>query len=60
MTEMIDSLVQVITSYLQQFGVPFGILLILLESIIPILPLGVFIAFNMIAFGNFIGVVSPL
>ncbi len=55
MTEMIDSLVQVITSYLQQFGVPFGILLILLESIIPILPLGVFIAFNMIAFGNFIG-----
>ncbi|MBQ7136670.1 MAG: VTT domain-containing protein [Bacilli bacterium] len=52
MVDMIDSFVQLITSYLQQFGVPFGILLIISESIIPALPLGVFIAFNMMAFGS--------
>jgi len=55
MIEMIDSFVQFITNCLQQFGVPFGILLIISESIIPALPLGVFIAFNMIAFGGVIG-----
>ena len=55
MVEMIDSFVQLIISYLQQFGVPFGIILIISESIIPILPLGVFVAFNMIAFGGFVG-----
>jgi len=55
MMEMVDSFVQLITSYLQQFGVPFGILLIISESIIPALPLGVFIAFNMMAFGGVVG-----
>lgn len=55
MTEMIDSLVKLITLYLQQFGIPFGIFIIILESIIPALPLGVFIAFNTIAFGNLVG-----
>ena len=55
MVEMIDSFVQLITSYLQQFGIPFGIFLIILESIIPALPLGVFIAFNMMAFGGIVG-----
>lgn len=53
--EMVDSLVQLITSCLQQFGVVFGVLLIVFESIIPALPLGVFIAFNMIAFGGVLG-----
>ncbi len=55
MMEMIDSFVQLMISYLQQFGVPFGIGLIILESIIPVLPLAVFIAFNMMAFGEVIG-----
>jgi len=55
--EYIDNFVQIITSYLQQFGIPFGIFLIILESIIPALPLGVFIAFNMVAFGNVLGFV---
>ncbi len=55
MVELIDSFVQQITIYLQQFGVPFGIGLIILESILPALPLGVFIAFNMLAFGEIIG-----
>lgn len=55
MIEMVDSFVQLMISYLQQFGIPFGIGLIILESIIPALPLGVFIAFNMMAFGGAIG-----
>ena len=57
MVEQIDMFVQLITSYLQQFGIPFGIFLIILESIIPALPLGVFIAFNMAAFGGLLGFV---
>ena len=57
MLAKVDWLVELITSYLQQFGIPFGILLIILESIIPILPLGVFVAFNMMAFGNVLGFV---
>ena len=52
---LIDSFIKSITSYLQVFGIPFGCFLIILESIIPVLPLGVFVAFNMMAFGNFIG-----
>ena len=55
MAEQIDNFVQIITSALQQFGIPFGIFLIILESIIPALPLGVFIAFNMTAFGGMLG-----
>ena len=55
MVEQIDTFVQMITSSLQQFGIPFGILLIILESIIPALPLAVFIAFNMAAFGGLLG-----
>ena len=55
MMEIVDSFVQLITSYLQQFGIPFGILLIIVESIIPALPLGVFVAFNMMAFGGGVG-----
>lgn len=55
MADIIDSFVQLITSYLQQFGILFGILLIISESIIPVLPLGVFIAFNMMAFGSIKG-----
>lgn len=57
MMEVVDSFVQLITSCLQQYGIPFGILLIILESIIPALPLGVFIAFNMLAFGGMLGFV---
>jgi len=55
MLEMIDTFVQLITSYLERFGVPFGFILIIMESIIPILPLGVFVAFNMMAFGGVTG-----
>ena len=55
MQEIINSFVNNVVTYLQMFGIPFGCFVIILESIIPALPLGVFIAFNMIAFGNIIG-----
>jgi len=37
------------------FSVSIGIIVIILESIIPVLPLSLFIAINTIAFGNVIG-----
>ena len=55
MQQIIDTVVNNIVVYLHQFGVPFGCLIVMLEAIIPALPLGVFIAFNMMAFGNCIG-----
>lgn len=57
MQEIIDNIVKFAVSNLQSYGIVFGCILILLESIIPALPLGVFIALNMIAFGNVIGFV---
>lgn len=55
MQEIIDSIVNFAVSNLQSYGIVFGAFLILLESIIPALPLGVFIALNMMAFGNVVG-----
>ena len=55
MQELIDNFVNNIIYYLQDYGILAGILIIILESIIPALPLGVFIAFNMMAFGNAVG-----
>lgn len=55
MTELIDAFVSTAVDYLQVYGLPFGFLLIVLESIIPALPLGVFVAFNMMAFGTIVG-----
>lgn len=40
---------------LQEYGFFAGALLIILESMIPILPLGIFVAFNFNAYGFFIG-----
>ena len=40
---------------LQEYGFLAGSLLIILESMIPILPLGIFVAFNFNAYGFFIG-----
>ena len=57
MQEIIDNIVNFAVSNLQSLGILFGAFLILLESIIPALPLGVFIALNMIAFGSIVGFV---
>ena len=55
MTGVIDTFIGNIINFLQVYGWPFGFLLILSESIIPALPLGIFVALNMIAFGNILG-----
>ncbi len=50
-----DEVVTYFTDLLTKGGPFFGVFIILLESIFPILPLGVFIAFNMHAFGKIFG-----
>ena len=57
MQELINTFVNNGVSYLQTYGIWLGCFIVFLESIIPILPLGIFIAFNMIAFGSAVGFV---
>ena len=57
MLESIQHIIDIVTKYLVSFGPLGGMLVIIINSIYPILvPLGVFIAFNVSAFGIFIGV----
>lgn len=51
----VDLFVQNCISLMSQFGIFSGILLILLESIIPALPLSVFITLNLMTYGSFLG-----
>lgn len=53
--EYVDLFVQNCINLMSQFGVFSGILLILLESIIPALPLSVFITLNLMTYGSFLG-----
>ena len=55
--ELINNLVEYFTKLLQNGGLIFGILLILLESVIPALPLGVFVALNINAYGIILGII---
>ncbi len=55
MREIIDSFVTNSTTILTSIGPIAGILLIILESILPMLPLSVFITLNMISCGSFFG-----
>ncbi len=55
--ELVNNLVDYFTTLLQHGGLIFGVLLVLLESIIPALPLGVFIALNINAYGTFLGII---
>ena len=55
MKEMIDTFVTTSTTILNSYGPLAGVFLIISESILPILPLSVFITLNMVAFGNFWG-----
>lgn len=57
---MLDKLqiyLQIIVDYLLQVGLIGGFLLIVLESVIPALPLSVFIGLNIITFGKILGYV---
>ena len=53
--DMINNLINNFVLQLSSWGLIGGFFLILLESIIPALPLGVFIGMNMLAFGNVTG-----
>ncbi|MBQ9024190.1 MAG: TVP38/TMEM64 family protein [Bacilli bacterium] len=55
MESLITNAVDSITNLMSNFGVISGVLLIMIESILPILPLGVFIALNVITFGEVTG-----
>lgn len=52
-TEVVDSVV----TFMMNYGVFFGVFIIMLESIIPVLPLSVFITINVASFGGFIGII---
>lgn len=54
--EIATELVEYVTSLLQKGGFLVGVILILLESAIPALPLGVFIALNINAYGLIFGI----
>lgn len=56
MEEFINEAVQFLTGILSSFGVISGIFIIFLESIIPVLPLGVFVSLNVITFGSVVGI----
>ena len=53
--EYINNIMDFITNNLESFGLIGGFVLILLESVFPILPLGIFIGFNALVFGTVLG-----
>lgn len=55
MQDLINELVNNGTTILQNGGLLLGFLIVFIESIIPIAPLAIFIAFNLIAFGGLKG-----
>lgn len=55
METIIAELIDKITNIMSSVGFISGFFLIILESIIPVLPLAVFIAFNIITFGSLFG-----
>ena len=57
MQEMINQAVFYLTTMLYQCGPFGGVVLVLLESIFPVLPLALFIALNILTFGDFFGFV---
>lgn len=54
--DIIGNYIDIITNILKSYGIISGILLVLLESIIPALPLGVFITLNINAYGLIMGI----
>lgn len=54
-TYLLEYLNEFIYSHNFILGIAFGMLIIIIESIIPILPLALFIAFNTVMFGNVLG-----
>ena len=55
MSDFLLPFIDEIILFLQESGPIFGCLIVMLESVIPILPLGVFVAFNFSAYGILFG-----
>ncbi len=55
MEQYISQIIEYLTNLMTSFGILSGFILIILESIIPVLPLSVFIAINVISFGSLFG-----
>ena len=53
MVETLENIIETITDVIRNIGPLAGFIIIILESIIPILPLAAFIALNNIVFGPF-------
>ncbi|MCI8569239.1 MAG: TVP38/TMEM64 family protein [Bacilli bacterium] len=53
--EIINYIIDYSTKFIATGGIPFGFLLVFIECFIPALPLSVFVALNVNAFGVFIG-----
>lgn len=60
MSDFVNAFVDNAVLFLSSFGPISGVILVYLESIIPILPLSVFIALNMMTFGNIFGFLISL
>ena len=54
--DVVESFIQFCTDFISDGGLIFGFILILLESFLPVLPLGVFVALNVNAFGDVLGI----
>lgn len=55
--DIVNSFVDFCTNFISSGGILFGFFLVLLESIIPALPLGVFVALNINSFGFILGII---
>ena len=55
MNELINSIVESLSNFIVSVGPIAGFVFVVIESIVPILPLAIFIALNMLAFGNVFG-----
>lgn len=53
--QFVNTFVDFCTKFISDGGLLFGFILVLLESFIPVLPLGVFVALNVNAFGGVLG-----
>ena len=54
----VDAFINFSTNFISNGGILFGMLIVMLESFIPFLPLCIFIALNINAFGLIIGVIA--
>lgn len=54
--DIVNTIIEQSTSFISMGGIPFGFFLVFIECFIPMLPLSVFVALNVNAFGFFLGV----